>query len=835
VVSQVNVAMSKSQTVWLTIFVPLLLLAAAHGAASPLVIDEPPVAIVRIEPPSREAPQLGSVQLKNGMILSGLCSSASTLAPLRINMNPNERFDQKLEMRLVNQRAREIYLPVRTSERPALNNLVWPSLTFTIPQERIKRSPLSSGIPDLGPFDERGIATGKLYKPNGSAEEIQTGIVAINELYADVQCLTHDWNYSVSFDSIPRDKLPEILSRVKGFSEKPFVRLDLVRMLLNADRLPEAQSLFDTVKENFPELAAAQANYLQLIREQQAKQITSVIEQRRDLGQHQLASTAALLHSKDQLVPETIVRVNQLVRFYEDVGQRVDRVKSSLSALVADVDDPAVRDSVNVINRLVAGDINVNTIDRFAAFELIALTEPAGNNGVEQVRAIAGNPERVTAEEQLAMAFSGWLMGADHTSKSLIDVVSLFEARQLLIDYLNTDSSEIELRRDLAGRISKLEGVGIDRVAAIVRNLPACQPPRIEFEHAGACGRFQIAAGDNIMGAMGIVPPEYSEARQYPVVIALHGQFDSAESYLAFWQRQAEKNGYIVISPEWHVAAESAAPASLKIYDASARTHLRFLNLMRTVKHSLRIDDDRIFAAGHDVGGEAAADLVTSHPDLFAGVISICGMGRRHLQWTVPNAILLPWYFVIGDAQGNWFDRMSPLTAKLFKRDDEMRIGYDVVFVKYPYRGLERYTEELQGIFEWMGRQRRVRYPEKVYGRLLRSTDLHWSWVRLAQLPEQFAQLDAPSNPLDGQYRPTELNVRRDEKNFIRIKAAPSDVTLLLSPEIPELDVNSPIKIHTGRKTIVVDYKSDISHLLEELYNTGERSRLCYMRLDVQR
>jgi pimeloyl-ACP methyl ester carboxylesterase len=175
---------------------------------------------------------------------------------------------------------------------------------------------------------------------------------------------------------------------------------------------------------------------------------------------------------------------------------------------------------------------------------------------------------------------------------------------------------------------------------------------------------------------------------------------------------------------------------------------------MSRLKQQLRIDDDRVFISGHSFGGDVAMDLAASHPDLFAGLISICGTGSRHLQWTAPNAIQMPWYVVIGDAQAGWFDRMGPLSAKLFRRDTEMKVVFDTTFVKYPSRGLEIYHEEFISIFDWMSRYRRNRAPEKIYANLLRSTDLHWSWVKLKGLPPQFAQLDAEAPAPSGTYRP---------------------------------------------------------------------------------
>ena len=779
----------------------------------------PGAELFKILPP-KQKPQLGSVRLKNGLIYSGLVSKASTLSPVRNELNPTDRPDQRLEMRLVDQKAREIYLPVRRSESPVLNNLVWPSQSYSISQKRIARKSMPAGIPQLGPIGSDGIAHGKIFLPNGKSDEIQVAIVSINELYAEVQGLTHDWKYAIAFDAIPREHLLGILSRVEGYHDKP-VRQNLVGLLIKADRLPEAGMLLGTLQQDFPEHQIADEQLL--IREEVARQIAGVLEKRRDVGQHQLASKGARVYPKSDLTPETIVRVTQLVKYYDETRDRIERVQNALPEIASQIQDQSLRESATLINRLISSQLDEDSIDRFAAFERVTSVAPAQGD----------DEQKMPTEEKLAMALSGWLMGADNTVKNLTEVVSLFDARQLILDYMNTDATEAALRQSLSEQITKAEGVSIERVAAIVRNLPAIESLRIETTDVGAVGLFRISGSIESMGAVGFVPPEYHESRHYPVVIALHGQGDTADTYLNWWQAQAEKNGFIIVAPQWEKITAPDGTETVQSFDASAATHLRFLSLVGRMKKGLRIDDDRVFIAGHDLGGEAAMDLVTSHPDLFAGIVSLCGAGRRHVQWTVPNAIQLPWYVVIGDAQGDWFDRMGVMAAKFFRRDTEMDIDYDTVFVKYPFRGFERFPEEIDDIFEWMARHQRVPSPQKVYAKLLRSTDLHWSWVKLSSLPPQFAQLDAPSNPLEGTYKPADLLVWRDDKNLIRIKSTPANITLMLSPEMSGLDINKPILIINGGKKTSVDYDPEIRHLLEEYYATWDRRRLCHMRVEV--
>ena len=791
----------------------LAALVSFTGMAIVHAVDEPKAVIKEIPLPPPDRPAPGSIRVENGMIFSGMYSKATTLAPIRRGGGPLDRPDQQLEMRLIDQKAREIYVSGRRAEPPVANNLVWPNSVFVIPQKRISRKVMPEGIPTLGPFDSNGLSRGTLHRPNGRKDEIVVGIVAVNELYAEVSCLTHDWSYSITFDSIPRQHLPDILSHVENSRDRN-VGLDLVKMLIKSNRLPEAGAIFSSLLINFPALANSEEQ--KQIREEIARQITKELEQRRDLGQHKLAANGARVLTRNNLTPETVVRVERLEKDYEAIDQRIEAIRAALPELVAGIEDDQLRESVTLISRTVLGEINPDTIDRFAAYEIVAST-----------------PGDIPADEVLGMALSGWLLGAENTVRNLNDVVSLFEARELILDYMNTSPDEAAVRQALAERISGLEGLGVERVAAMVKLLPAFAELQIEFSDPAAGGNFALESTESSLGAVGRVPPEYHESRQYPLLIALHGPFDDAARNLSYWQGLADNNGYILVAPDWSKKTGDDSNAPPTAYATSAEFHRQFLGLISRLKQHLRIDDDRVFIAGHSFGGDVAMDLAASHPDLFAGLISICGTGSRHLQWTAVNAIQMPWYVVIGDAQAGWFDRMGPLTAKLFRRDTEMKVVFDTTFVKYPSRGLEIYHEEFISIFDWMSRYRRNRAPEKIYANVLRSTDLHWSWVKLKGLPPQFAQLDNETPAPNGTYRPAELNLLSDDSNLIRIRSAPSDVSIFLSPDLKNLNLEKPIRIHNGRKMTSVDYDPEVTHLLEELYATGDRSRLCHMRVDI--
>jgi pimeloyl-ACP methyl ester carboxylesterase len=762
--------------------------------------DDPFGGRLRIISTQQKKPQPGTIRFKNGLLLSGMCSKEDQLNP--------DSPGTTLELRMVDQKSRQIFASNRQAEVPVVDLTQWPDLTFPIPQKAVSRDALPQGLPILGRFDDNGIATGVIPLPNGKEEKISVGIVSINELFAEVRSLTHRWNYAISFDAIPQDRLVSILQQTPDFETNAYRRLEVLRMLIKGKRLPEAAKILKTVQDDFPQLIAPVAQYQFEIREALARQFTSVFEARSTVGQHRIAENGARLHPKDNLTPDTLVRVGQIVKRYDEIDRRIASVRLALPELAGSLEDLAMRSQAQQAARNVVAQLDADTIDRLAAYELIA------------------DAADIPAANKLAMALSGWLMSAEYSIQNLVETLALFEARLLIIDFLTTDHDEVHVRRDLVDRLIKLEGVSANRVAAIVRNSASPLPITVSTEEENSIGRFSIEATENSAGAIGFVPPEYHESRQYPLVVAFPGEFTTPDNYLKWFQSQAEQTGTIVVVPQL------AADGSVE-YGASAAEHTRFLNFMRKLKLGLRIDDDRVFVVGHGIGGETAMDLATSHPDLFAGVVSICGLGRKHLQWTVWNAVNVPWYVVVGDGQPGWYERAGILLSKLMKRSDESHQFCDAMIVKYLNRGPEIYFEEADDVFEWMAVHKRERFPENINADILRSTDLSWSWIQLDSIPSQFTKLDAPSRFSDDGFRPARLKARRTSKYFA-IEASPGDhCTVMLSPEIPNFDIQQPYLISKGRTRVTVHYDPDIRVLLEQVRLTGERSRLWFMKVEM--
>ncbi|MGV2333554.1 MAG UNVERIFIED_CONTAM: hypothetical protein LVR18_05305 [Planctomycetaceae bacterium] len=119
------------------------IVAIALAAIGPgfVFADEPdkPPGEIRILPVEREKPQAATVRLRNGLLLSGMVSTTTTLAPLPASGRAVDRIEQKLLVRLIHQGSREIYVPPRRTDPPVPDVNAWPAQSFSIPRTKQRR------------------------------------------------------------------------------------------------------------------------------------------------------------------------------------------------------------------------------------------------------------------------------------------------------------------------------------------------------------------------------------------------------------------------------------------------------------------------------------------------------------------------------------------------------------------------------------------------------------------------------------------------------------------------------------------------------------------------
>ncbi|MHB8902831.1 MAG: carboxylesterase family protein, partial [Thermoguttaceae bacterium] len=250
---------------------------------------------------------------------------------------------------------------------------------------------------------------------------------------------------------------------------------------------------------------------------------------------------------------------------------------------------------------------------------------------------------------------------------------------------------------------------------------------------------------------------------------------------------QASRHGYIVVAPRWTAEHQTR-------YEYSAREHGAVLYTLRDAFRRFSIDTDRVFLTGHSMGGDAAWDIGLAHPDLWAGVIPIVARADAYNAHYWENAARVPFYVVSGELDG---DKMVQNARDL---DRYLKRGYPTTVVEYIGRGHENFSDEIQNLFDWMGRFKRDFYPKEFTTKSMRPWDNFFWWVELAEMPPQSMVLPADWPPT-GSSRGITTEARATEGNAVYVTSGAGHVTVWLTPEMLDFDKAVNITVNGQRVT----------------------------------
>ena len=345
--------------------------------------------------------------------------------------------------------------------------------------------------------------------------------------------------------------------------------------------------------------------------------------------------------------------------------------------------------------------------------------------------------EKLSHEDKFALAVSGWLAGANKATTNLPVALSMLEVRNLVRKYLTERS--VMKRKDVLQDIKSQEGGTPRLVAEIIAHmkppapLPEADPERPLFYELSVPGYDKEPPVNYYVQ----LPPEYDPYRRYPTVVTLNGAGTTPEQQVDWWaggydqnrnrQGQAMRQGYIVVAIDWRRESQTK-------YEFSAREHFSVLSALRDACRRFSIDTDRVYLSGHSMGGDAAWDLGLSHPDLWAGVIPIVARTDKYCGLYWQNASLVPFYFLGGELDG---DKTVTNAHDLDRYFKSQHPHYDVTLVEYLGRGHEGFHEDIQHIFDWMGRRTRNFFPRSFKTVTMRSWDNYFWWLELHDLPER--------------------------------------------------------------------------------------------------
>lgn len=154
-----------------------------------------------------------------------------------------------------------------------------------------------------------------------------------------------------------------------------------------------------------------------------------------------------------------------------------------------------------------------------------------------------------------------------------------------------------------------------------------------------ACAALPTAAQDPVDGFVArifnksgktipyrlFIPPKYKTSRKYPLILWLHGAGGTGNDNLRQIRADQVPGTHLWTTPE----NVEHHPAFVLVPQSAGRwTELDIvLDVIDELKEEFSLDPARIYVIGQSMGGQAAWNLVASHPDLFAAGVFVCAAG----------------------------------------------------------------------------------------------------------------------------------------------------------------------------------------------------------------
>lgn len=678
-------------------------------------------------------------------------------------------------------------------------------VTYDMPPPILGRqthTPASVGeFSEVGPFDEHGRRYVTLRTANGTAEILQS-IVEIRPDYVTIKSTTHDWTYGVSTSTIPSDTLREVIVSTINQAD-PDERMALVYFYIQAEMYAEARQELDAISTEFSDLRPRALEALEMLNEANAERGLNEIQRRRTAGQHQLAYYVGSQYPEDGVPPDLYRQAREIVTEYDTALEQHESVLMLLDQLQAQV-SPEYADRLPPMRDVVVEELYVENINRLEPFLRIA------------------EDESLPVDERLALAYSGWLLGAANAITSMPETITLWDARFLAVEYLRQNDNPIR-REAIVEELSTLEGFDHELLVTMIPQLPlAIEAPPLTPGMPTPIDVLDMRQ-ETVAQYMAMVPPEYSTQHTYPLLVVLRSEGRTPEQMVKFWGGTAEEPGYaqrfgyVVISPEYASPQEGS-------YAYGPAAHQAVIESIQDARKRFRIDSNRVFLAGHGMGGTACFDLGLSHPDLFAGVIPINGFCEKLCKPYADNAPSLAWYVVNGERYGGGIERNAEVI------NDMLRGGQDLIYCEYKERGFESYAEELPRIFDWMARFRRDPWQKEVEVRIARASDNTFYWSHAGGFAaDRFPTIDWDA----ARPRMTVLDysARITPGNTVYVNHPGTQTTVWLAPEI--IDFEQSVRVEANRREIFEGMlEPSMEATLEDLRIRGDREMLFHVRID---
>lgn len=163
-----------------------------------------------------------------------------------------------------------------------------------------------------------------------------------------------------------------------------------------------------------------------------------------------------------------------------------------------------------------------------------------------------------------------------------------------------------------------------------------------------------------------VLPDGYDPERAYPLVLAFAGgsqQMRTVNSALEnHWIDEAERRGYIIVSPE--------APGGQLFFAGGAAVFPDFLD---QILRDYRVEGDKLHIAGRSNGGISAFHVAASYPEYFRSLTGFPGFLQQPTDARIEALRSLCMYMHVGENDPGWLRGMREQSEMFRQRGFQVR------------------------------------------------------------------------------------------------------------------------------------------------------------------
>ena len=215
------------------------------------------------------------------------------------------------------------------------------------------------------------------------------------------------------------------------------------------------------------------------------------------------------------------------------------------------------------------------------------------------------------------------------------------------------------------------------------------------------------------------VPSSYDSSKAFPLVVCLHGAGFTGDSYLERWASRLG-DAYILACPTISMGAWWSRVGEELV-----------LSTIRAVQDRYHIDPDRVYLTGMSNGGIGAWIIGMHHAPRFAAVVPMASGIDEVLYPFLRNLRDTSLYIIHGAK-----DQIMPVWLSRNITHELSQLGIAYVYREHewthPHAGGHFFPrQELPDLVEWLGQQRRQRYPLTMTVVRDASHLTEFGWVRI--------------------------------------------------------------------------------------------------------